>query len=90
MHSQVKYFISSFEKELASAENGRVIEIQNTHLPSMRYGHTAFAERQCWKFYFEVFDDEFSEGKSIFEHCVGDGGRDYGSRLITVPASPQV
>jgi len=26
----------------------------------------------------------------IFERCMADGGRDYGSRLVSVPIHPQV
>ena len=79
----------SFYIEFASMENNRIQEAQASHMLSRRYGCVSFTEKLCWKFYFDIFSGAANELSTLFENCMGDGGRDYGSRLVSVPMSPQ-
>jgi len=79
----------SYYIEYASAENNRIQETQASHMLSRRYGCVSFTEKMCWKLYFEVFSGWPGELTTLFESCMADGGRDYGSRLVTIPVSPQ-
>jgi hypothetical protein len=79
----------SYYIEFASTENNRIQEVQASHMLSRRYGCVSFTEKLCWKLYFEIFSGLSGELSTLFENCMADGGRDYGSRLVSVPISPQ-
>ncbi|KAL3783784.1 hypothetical protein HJC23_000373 [Cyclotella cryptica] len=57
------------------------------YLVSRRFGRTAFTERLCWKTWMEFADVELSN--ALWERAIYDGGRDYYSKMATMPLFPQ-
>lgn len=68
--------------ETSSVEQSRLLDIQLV-LSSFRSKKIAYADRCMYRSWLEILDD------SEFERCQSDGGRDYGSRIATVPIAPQ-
>jgi len=83
---------------LASDAMTRFIEAQSVlqhqhrylafeYLLSRRFGRSAFTERLCWKTWMDFIDVKFSN--SLWERGVHDGGRDFYSKIVTLPMFPQ-
>lgn len=74
------------------AEAQTMLKQQHNHLAfeylkGLRYGRTAFTERLCWKTWMEIADLESCN--ALWERGVYDGGRDYYSKMTTMPMFPQ-
>ena len=54
---------------------------------SRRFNRVVFAERLCWKIWMDWID--VSRCDTLWERCLADGGRDFGSKLATLPMFPQ-
>lgn len=88
---QVNQFPSS-DAITRFAEAQSMLKQQHKHLAFeylkiFRYGKTAFAERLCWKTWMEIVDPKSCN--SLWERGVYDGGRDYCSKMTTMPMFPQ-
>eukprot|EP00985_Skeletonema_marinoi_P012038 scaffold5743_cov173-Skeletonema_marinoi.AAC.7 len=57
------------------------------YLLSRRFNRVVFAERLCWKTWMDWID--VSKCNALWERCLADGGRDFGSKLATLPMFPQ-
>ncbi|KAL3806036.1 hypothetical protein ACHAXA_005246 [Cyclostephanos tholiformis] len=51
-----------------------------------RFGRTAFVERFCWNTWMDCTDPGISN--CLWERAVNDGGRDFPSKIATVPVFP--
>lgn len=74
------------------ADAQSVLKQQHYHLAfeylvGRRFGRTAFTERLCWKTWMEFID--VPSCNSLWERGVYDGGRDYYSKMATLPMFPQ-
>jgi hypothetical protein len=74
------------------AEAQSLLKQQHYHLAfeylvSRRFGRTAFTERLCWKTWMECVDVQSCN--ALWERGVYDGGRDYYSKMATMPMFPQ-
>jgi len=57
------------------------------YLLRRRFGRTAFVERLCWKTWMDCIDAGICNG--LWERAVNDGGRDFSSKITTLPLLPQ-
>ncbi|KAL7500214.1 hypothetical protein ACHAWT_008212 [Skeletonema menzelii] len=57
------------------------------YLLSRRFNKVVFAERLCWKTWMDWID--VGKCSALWERCLADGGRDFGSKLATLPMFPQ-
>lgn len=57
------------------------------YLVGRRFGRTAFTERLCWQTWMGFVDAESCN--ALWERGVYDGGRDYYSKMVTMPLFPQ-
>lgn len=74
------------------AEAQSILKQQHYHLAfeylvGRRFGRTAFTERLCWKTWMEFVDADSCN--ALWERGIYDGGRDYYSKMATLPMFPQ-
>ena len=95
-----KPFASKINKELITASDAitrfskamSMLKHQHQYvafeyLLSRRFNRVVFAERLCWKTWMDWVD--VSKCNALWERCLADGGRDFGSKLATLPMFPQ-
>ena len=68
---------------LSNNESSRLAEIKLV-MTSSRSKRLAFSDRNVFRSWLEILTDQ-----GQWERCQSDGGRDYGSRIATVPIAPQ-
>jgi len=71
----------------ASLSNNECSRLAETKLvmTSSRSKRLAFCDRNVYRSWLEILTDQGQQ----WERCQSDGGRDYGSRIATVPIAPQ-
>ena len=68
---------------LSNSESSRLAETKLV-MTSSRSKRLAFSDRNVFRSWLEILTDQ-----GQWERCQSDGGRDYGSRIATVPIAPQ-